>query len=53
MVWRNMNEGTDLVNKAYKKESLKNYVTDEKTIRLLCYNNFISVMKANKKFNKK
>ncbi len=39
MVWRNMNEGANRANKADKKTSLKNYVTTEKPIGLLCYDN--------------
>ena len=39
MVWRNMNEGTDRANKADKKESLKNYVANQKPVGLLCYHN--------------
>jgi GNAT superfamily N-acetyltransferase len=39
MVWRNMNEGADRVNKGDKKESLKNYVDCEIPVGLLCYQN--------------
>jgi GNAT superfamily N-acetyltransferase len=39
MVWRNMNEGTDRANKADKKASLKNYVTNNNPVGLLCYDN--------------
>ncbi|WP_081413673.1 GNAT family N-acetyltransferase [Eisenibacter elegans] len=37
MVWRNMEKGTDRVNKSDKKESLKNYIENEFPIGLLCY----------------